>query len=83
MWPGFAPPITTNPVATVSPDKLPDGEAVLIRRAAMLVKTQIPGVIGEYLSRDLEQIASMGYRLDQTGLTARTVKAILEASSRS
>lgn len=79
-FPGtFSQPRVEPSAATDPPEKLKEWERERIRRAAVLAKDQYPGPVGEYLSRDLEYLALIGFRLDQTGLSAAAVKAILDA----
>lgn len=62
-----------------APECLGHEERNLITAAVLRVKKLLPGPIGLYMARDLLSMSTMGFRLDGTGLTRRTVDAILSA----
>lgn len=59
-------------------DKLSASENVRITKAATRAKLLFPGPVGDFLSRELTSLTYVGFRLDQTGLTERTVTALLD-----
>lgn len=54
-------------------------EQVRIRAAAVRAERLFPGPLGKWLARDLNSWSSAGFRLDQTGLTARMIEFLLKA----
>lgn len=68
-------------VPTAAPVRMDSDERMRVRMAALKATRVFPGVVGEYLSRELLSFEEFGMRLSRDGMTTRLIEFVLSSKA--